>query len=82
MLCLYDRKDVLEVASSHDSFVQLNVDRRGPAQSAMIPARRWARPLPDLASRTQERSPIAVFAIAARGLTVDVYRNLELVVGW
>jgi hypothetical protein len=48
----------------------------------MILARRWARPLPDLASRIQELSPIAVFEIAARGLTLDVYRNLELVVGW
>ena len=58
MLCLYDRKDVLEVASSHDSFVQLNLDRRGPATSAMIVARGWAEPLPDLASPTQEWSPI------------------------
>jgi hypothetical protein len=82
MLCLYDRKDVLKGASCHDLYVQLNVDLRGPAPSAMILARRWARPLPDLASRIQELSPIAVFEIAVRGLTVDVYRNLELVVGW
>jgi hypothetical protein len=77
MLGFYDRKDVLTVASSRDSFVQLNLDRRRPATSAMIVARRWAEPLPDLAS-----SPIAVFAIVARGVTVHVYRNLELVVGW
>jgi hypothetical protein len=76
MLGFYDRKDVLKVASSHDPFVQLNLDRRGPASSAMILARGWARPLPDLASRTQELSPIAVFAIAAHGLTADVSRNL------
>jgi hypothetical protein len=81
MLCLYDREDVLKVAGSHDSFVQLNLDHRGPATSAMILARTWARPLPDLTSRTQELSSIAVFASVARRLTVDVYRNLELVVG-
>jgi hypothetical protein len=81
MLGFYDRKDVLKVASSNDLFIQQNLDRRGPATCAMILARGWAEPLPGLTSRTQERSPIAVFAIAARGLTVDIYRNLELVVG-
>jgi hypothetical protein len=60
MLGFYDRKDVLKVASSHDSFVQLNLDRRGPAigTCAMIVACGWAEPLADLASPTQERSPI------------------------
>jgi hypothetical protein len=58
MLFLYDRKDVLEVASSHNSFVQLNLDRRGLATSAMIAGHGWAGALPDLASRTRERSPI------------------------
>jgi hypothetical protein len=57
MLFLYDRKDVLEVASFHNSFVQLNLDRRGLATSAMIAGHGWAGPLPDLASRTRERSP-------------------------
>ncbi len=42
MLGFYNRKDVLKVASSHDSFVQLNLGGRGPATSAMIVARGWA----------------------------------------
>ena len=58
MLGFYDSKDVLKVTSSHDSFVQLNLDCRGPATSALIVARGWAEPLPDLASPTQEWSPI------------------------
>ena len=57
MLGFYDRKDILKVASSHDSFVQLNLDRRGLATSAMIAGHGWAGALPDLASRTRERSP-------------------------
>ena len=57
MLGFYDRKDVLKVASSNDLFIQLNLDRRGPATCAMIVARGWAEPLPDLASPTQEWSP-------------------------
>jgi hypothetical protein len=57
MLGFYDSKDVLKVTSSHDSFVQLNLDCRGPATSAMIVAHWWAEPLPDLASPTQEWSP-------------------------
>jgi hypothetical protein len=64
MLFLYDRKDVLEVASSHDSFVQLNLDRRGAATGARIFARGWAGPLPDLASRTRERNPIVLSCFA------------------
>jgi hypothetical protein len=78
MLCLYDRKDVLEVASSHDSFVQLNLDRRGPATSAMIVARGWAEPLPDLASATQEWSPTVFWrltdAMAALPITPGILR--------
>jgi hypothetical protein len=58
MLGFYDRKDVLKVASSNDLFIQQNLDRRGPATCAMIVARGWAEPLPDLASPTQEWSPI------------------------
>jgi hypothetical protein len=78
MLFLYDRKDVLEVASSHDSFVQLNLDRRGPATSAMIVARGWAEPLPDLSSPTQEWGPIVFLrftgAMAALLITPGILR--------
>ena len=76
MLCLYDREDGIEVASSHESFVQLNLERRGPATSAMILARTWARPLPDLATRTQEWSPIVCWrftdAMAALMITPEI----------
>ena len=64
VLSPYDRKDVLKVASCRDSLVQLNLGRRGPVTGALIDVRGWAKPLPDLASCTRERSPI-VF----RGLT-------------
>jgi hypothetical protein len=78
MLALYDRKDVLKVASSHDSFVQLNLDRRGPATSATIASRGWAEPLPDLASPTREWSPIVFWsftdAMAALLITPGVLR--------
>ena len=78
MLGFYDRKDVLTVASSRDSFVQLNLDRRRPATSAMIVARRWAEPLPDLASPTQEWSPIGFWrlmdAMAALLITPGILR--------
>ena len=59
MLHLYDRKDVLKVASSHDSLVQLNLDYRRPViASAMVVPRGWAEPLPELASCTAQWSPI------------------------
>jgi hypothetical protein len=59
MLRLYDCQDVLKVASFHDSLVQLNLDPRRPvAGSAMVVARGWADPLPELASCTPEWSPI------------------------
>jgi hypothetical protein len=58
MLRLYDCKDVLKVASPHDSPVQLNLDPRRPAtDSAMVVPRGWAEPLPELASCTPLWSP-------------------------
>ena len=78
MLGFYDRKDVLKVASSHDSFVQLNLDCRGPATSALIVARGWAEPLPDLASPIQEWSPIVFWrftdTIATLLITPGIFR--------
>ena len=80
MLGFYDSKDVLKVTSSHDSFVQLNLDRRGPAigTCAMIVACGWAEPLADLASPTQERCPIVFWrftdAMAALLITPRILR--------
>jgi hypothetical protein len=70
MLRLDDCKDVLKVASSHDSLVQLDLDpRRTAAGSAMVVARGWAEPLPELASCTPEWSPIVFRHFAAALIT-------------
>jgi hypothetical protein len=77
MLGFYDRQDVLKVASSQDSFVRLNLHRRGPATSARNVARGCAEPLPDLASPTQEWSPIVFWrftdAVVALLITPGIF---------